>query len=387
MTTSKRRIIGYVAACLACAVLGSGMTAGALVLVYGPGLASLSPGQTTPTSTPSPTSAVQEVVTKIEPAFDAVVPIAEKVLPSIVGVEVSDGSTGAFATTDEGSGVVVWQDGYILTNDHVIEPIFSSSGTRLTGSTIDIYVEGRTDPLPATVIGRDVTTDLALLKVDATDLIPAEFGDSDAIKVGELAVAIGNPGGLQFMGSVTSGIISGLNREIVFEDGTTMRLIQTDAAVNPGNSGGALLNAAGQVIGINSSGLNKTTYEGVNFAIPSNLALSIATDLKNHTYVTGRPWLGITVLSDAQYALARQGKTWPDGVYVYDVLTTGPSYTAGLSKDDIITSIDGTKTASQVDLRNVLALHKPGDIIDLKVYRTSTGDYHDIKVTLQEKKQ
>jgi len=385
MSTPRRRILGYIAACLASAVVGSGLTAGSFMLVYGTNFPNGN-GNADLTGTPSPTQPVQEVITKIEPASNAVVPIASKVLPSIVGIRVTDGTTGPFATTDEGSGVVLWADGYILTNNHVVEAVFDTNGQFITGATIDVYLNGKTDPYPATVIGRDARTDLALLKIDATDLTPAEFGDSDKVVVGELAVAIGNPGGLQFMGSVTSGIISGLNREIVFEDGTSMRLIQTDAAVNPGNSGGALLNAAGKVIGINSSGLNKTTYEGVNFAIPSNLALSIATDLKEHKYVTGRPWLGITVLSDAQFAITRVDKTWPDGIYVYSVMTDGPSFTAGLSKDDIITSMNGKAVSSQVDLKDELALLKPGDTVVLKVYRTSTGVYHDITVTLQEKK-
>ncbi len=385
MTTSKRRIIGYIAACLASAVLGSGLTAGTLMLVYGTSLPNGN-GASGLSATPAPTQPVQDVITKIEPATNAVVPIAAKLMPSIVGIMVSDGTTGPFATSDEGSGVVVWADGYILTNNHVISAVFDTNGTYITGATIDVYLNGKTDPYPATVVGRDDRTDLALLKIDATGLTPAEFGNSDNLVVGELAVAVGNPGGLQFMDSVTSGIISGLNREIVFEDGTSMKLIQTDAAVNPGNSGGALVNGAGQVIGINSSGLNKTTYEGVNFAIPSNLAMSIATDLKEHTYVTGRPWLGITVLSDAQFTIARADKNWPDGIYVYSVMTDGPSFTAGLSKDDIITTMDGKAVKSQVDLKDELALLKPGDTIVLKVYRTSTGVYHDITVTLQEKK-
>jgi len=384
MSTPKRRIIGYIAACLASAVVGSGLTAGSFMLVYG--MSFPTGGDPGLTGTPSPTRPVQEVITKIEPASNAVVPIATKVLPSIVGVRVTDGTSGPFATTDEGSGVVLWADGYILTNNHVVEAVFDTNGQFITGATIDVYVNEKADPYPATVVGRDARTDLALLKIDATDLKPAEFGDSNRVVVGELAVAIGNPGGLQFMGSVTSGIISGLNREIVFEDGTSMRLIQTDAAVNPGNSGGALLNAAGEVIGINSSGLNKTTYEGVNFAIPSNLALSIANDLKEHKYVTGRPWLGITVLSDAQFTIARVDKEWPDGIYVYSVMTDGPSFTAGLSKDDIILSMNGKTVTSQIDLKDELALLKPGDTVVLKVYRTSTGGYHDITVTLQEKK-
>jgi serine protease Do len=385
MSTSSRRIVAYVAACLASAVLGSGITAGTLVMVYGPAMQNL-PGQVTPSGTPAPTQPVQEVVTKIEPGSNAVVPIATKVMPSIVGIRVTDGTSGPFASTSEGSGVIVWEDGYILTNNHVIEGIFDTNGQLITGATIDVFAENYTDPFPATVVGRDVRTDLALLKIEAAGLTPAEFGNSDLIRVGELAVAIGNPGGLQFMGSVTSGIISGLNREIVFEDGTTMRLIQTDAAVNPGNSGGALLNAAGMVIGINSSGLNKTTYEGVNFAIPSNLALTIATDLKEHKYVTGRPWLGISVLSDAQFSVARADKGWPDGIYVYEVMADGPSFTAGLSKDDIITEMNGKPLTTQTELKDALALLVPGDTAALTVYRTSTGEYHDISVTLQEKK-
>ncbi len=385
MTGTSRRIIGYVAACLASAIVGSGLTAGTLVLLYQGALPTPS-AQQEPTSTPAPTLPPQEVITKIVPGDNAVVPIAEKAMPSIVGIRVTDGTTGPFATTDEGSGIVVWADGYILTNNHVVENVFDTNGELITGATIDVYVQNRADAYPATVVGRDARTDLALLKIDATDLTPAEFGDSDRLVVGELAVAIGNPGGLQFMGSVTSGIISGLNREIVFEDGTTMKLIQTDAAVNPGNSGGALLNAAGLVIGVNSSGLNKTTYEGVNFAIPSNLAMSIASDLKEHKYVTGRPWLGVTVLSDAQYASLRNGQGWPDGIYVNSVLADGPAYTAGLRKDDVITAMQGVPVPDLASFKDRLALLKPGDTVAFRVYRTSTGEYDTIKVTLQEKK-
>ena len=204
--------------------------------------------------------------------------IAEKVGPSIVGIKVNylvqDFWFGAQQGSGSGSGIIIRSDGYILTNNHVIEAAISSGNQIARNASIQVILPNQPDQFyDAKVVGRDEKTDIAVLKIDLSELPAAEIGNSDELKVGELAVAIGNPAGLEFMGSVTQGIISGLNRQIQVGSGQTLKVIQTDAAINPGNSGGALVNAKGQVIGVNTVKISGSNYEGLGFAIPINTAM------------------------------------------------------------------------------------------------------------------
>lgn len=324
-----------------------------------------------------------------------VVAVAEKASPSIVGIDVTytymDIWFGQHTKNGQGSGIIYRSDGYIITNNHVIEAAMESgSKTKISrGASIKVILPNHVDePYEAVVIGRDAKTDLAVLKIDATDLPAAEFGDSDSLKVGELAVAIGNPAGLEFMGSVTVGYISGLNRTLTFEDGRSMKLIQTDAAINPGNSGGALLNAKGQVIGVNSAKITMTGYEGLGFAIPSNLAREVADSLIESGYVKGRPQIGVSIDLRFSEEIAKL-KGVPTGVWVLQVSPLSAAYKAGIRAGDIITKFNGVRVNNFYELEEEKNKCKAGDTVEIEIYRPekgkpSEGTYKTLNITLDE---
>ena len=234
----------------------------------------------------------------------------------------------------------------------------------------------------AKLIGSDSVTDLALLKIEASGLTAAQFGDSDSLKVGDSVAAVGNPGGLQFSSSCTYGHISALNREITTSEyGYSMDCIQVDAAINPGNSGGALVNQYGQVIGITSSKIVSTSYEGIGFAIPVNTVQSVVTDLMNYGYVKDRAMLGISGQYVDETTASFYGLT--QGWYVATV--SNPSaIQAGLQKGDVIIAFNGTKIDSAAALSNLLTKKKPGDTVTLTVYRYVEQDTLELEVTLIE---
>ena len=325
-----------------------------------------------------------------------VVAVAEKASPSIVGIAVkyvySDIWFGQHEGNGQGSGIIYRSDGYIITNNHVIEAAMEgdSKNKISKGSSIKVILPNHMDePYDAVVIGRDSKTDIAVLKIDLTDLPAADFGDSDKLKVGELAVAIGNPAGLEFMGSVTVGYISGLNRSITFDDGKSMKLIQTDAAINPGNSGGALLNASGQVIGVNSAKIYSGGYEGIGFAIPSNIAREVADSLIESGYVKGRPQIGVTIDLRFSEEIAKMNGV-PYGVLVLDVSPLSAAFRAGIRPGDIITKFNGASVTSFYELEAEKNKFKAGDTVEIELYRMpekgkpSEGTYKTVKITLDE---
>ena len=310
----------------------------------------------------------------VENVENPVVAVAQIAGPSVVGVKVDFYEQGFFGelqeTSEEGSGIIYSEDGYIITNYHVVEDAISSTSAQVTVtlSNQEEYI--------AEIIGTDSVTDLALLKIDATGLTPATFGKSSDLQVGELAVAIGNPLGQEFAGSVTVGYISALNRTIT-TDGRTYKLIQTDAAINPGNSGGALVNAKGEVIGINTVKVTDTTVEGLGFAIPSDDALKIIEELK----LTGkivRPYIGIYGI-DMDEATAKRNNL-VEGVYVYQVFSGSPAEAAGISRGDIIVEFDGQQVKTKQELNNAKNQKSIGDKVKVKVYRG--GDYQELEITL-----
>lgn len=310
----------------------------------------------------------------VENVENPVVAVAQIAGPSVVGVKVDFYEQGFFGelqeTSEEGSGIIYSEDGYIITNYHVVEDAISSTSAQVTVtlSNQEEYI--------AKIIGTDSVTDLALLKIDATGLTPATFGKSSDLQVGELAVAIGNPLGQEFAGSVTVGYISALNRTIT-TDGRTYQLIQTDAAINPGNSGGALVNAKGEVIGINTVKVTDTTVEGLGFAIPSDDALKIIEELK----LTGkivRPYIGIYGI-DMDEATAKRNNL-VEGVYVYQVFSGSPAEAAGISRGDIIVEFDGQQVKTKQELNNAKNQKSIGDKVKVKVYRG--GDYQELEITL-----
>ena len=331
------------------------------------------------------------------PADGLTIPeIVEKAMPSAVGISSTFtytpqnnsamqgffGGMNAEPQTQEmtatGSGIVMSSDGYIITNAHVIYDTESEYNMGKATAVSVVMGENHDQEYEAEIVGYDIQTDLAVLKIDAEGLTPAEFGNSDDLKVGELVVAIGNPLGFELYGTTTSGIVSATNREVQLED-RTMTLIQTDAAINAGNSGGMLLNAYGQVIGINSmkmgASYGEASVEGLGFAIPITDAEEIISSLIANGYVTGRPQLGITgVTVTEEYAELYH---MPQGVYVYSA--DGAS---ALQKGDIITAIDGTAITTMEELNEQKNQHQAGDTVTLTV--TRSGESMDVQITLQE---
>lgn len=275
--------------------------------------------------------------------------------------------------TGQGTGMIIRDDGYILTNAHVVED-FSEL-------TVTLNDENETE-YDATLVGYDDTTDIAVIKIDATDLPTVTFGTSSGLEVGESVVVIGNPLGEEFSGSVTTGIISALDRKVEFDDGQVYTYIQTDAAINSGNSGGPLVNMSGQVIGINSAKIDSSIAEGMGFAIPIDTAVPVINDLIENGYVSGRPYIGISGESiDEQYS---QYYKLPEGVHVVSIASGSPAADSDLQVDDIITAIDGTEVTSIGELNNIKNQYSPGDKVELTVYRYSTKKTFTVKITLAE---
>ena len=272
-----------------------------------------------------------------------------------------------------GSGVIISSDGYILTCAHVV-----SGASNITVSIGD-------KDYPATLVGEDTTSDIAVVKVDATGLTPATVGDSDNLKVGESVMAVGNPLG-ELGGTVTSGIVSALNRSVSIQGSSsvnTMSLIQMDASVSPGNSGGGLFNMNGELVGIVNAKSSDSDAEGLGFAIPVNDAVKVAQELLENGYVTGRPYLGISyyAVTDAQTAAQLGVNAY--GVYIVEVVKGGPADKAGLQAGDRIVSVDGSEVAAQSDLGTLMQNHKAGDAIQITVARG--GQMQTVTVTLGEK--
>ena len=287
----------------------------------------------------------------IEEYSETSVAVAEKALPSVVGITVTYNIQSAFGGSAEaqasGSGIIITEDGYIITNNHVISSDSSSSYYQITEAKsiqVHLYGESENTLYDATVIGSDETTDLAVLKIEKDNLTPIEIGDSDNLRVGEFVMALGNPMGMN--SSVTAGIISALNREISSE-GKSFVTIQTDAPINAGNSGGALVNSRGELIGINT--LKLSSGEGIGFAIPINPSIPIIDQLIEYGEVK-RPYIGITG-STLDEATAKRYNV-PSGIYVEEILKDSPAE-GKLEVGDIITEAEGKKVTSISEINNV----------------------------------
>ncbi len=300
--------------------------------------------------------------------------VAALVGPAVVGVE-NVGTSNFYyyqtnTTLGTGSGVIVSKDGYIVTNYHVID---NATKLNITLSTGDKY--------DAKVVGFDEESDIALIKIDGVELPHATFGDSSKVTVGDRAIAIGNPLGTELMGTVTQGIISAVNRTVRV-DNRTMTLIQTDAAINNGNSGGALINAYGEVIGINSVKMAASGVEGLGFAIPANTVVSIVDDLKEYGYVRGRLTIGISGTNITEKMASYYDL--PMGFFVQEVYKGSGAAAAGLIPGDIIVKCDGNIVKTIDDINNAKKAHKVGEKIEFRVYRE--GKNISVSVVLQEEK-
>lgn len=299
---------------------------------------------------------------------NAITKVAELAGPAVVGVDNNAKTfTGSTTLQGSGSGIIFNAEGYIVTNYHVIDG----------ASQVKVTLSGE-KPVIAKVVGGDQRADIAVLKIDIKNLPVAKFGDSSKVRVGDTAIAIGNPLGEEFSGSVTVGVISALNRKVTM-DGNQYSLLQTDASINPGNSGGALCNEAGEVIGINS--LKQLNAEGMGFAIPINEAKPIIEALIKNGYVS-RPFVGISY----QFIDEENAKQYnmPIGVYIAGVEGGSGAEEAGIKVGDIIVSFDGSDIKDENTVKDILKKHKIGDCVTAKVWRD--GKTFDVSIKLIDSK-
>ena len=308
--------------------------------------------------------------------------VAQKVLPSVVGIKVEYSVSSIFnrnpsTATAEGSGIIIREDGYILTNNHIVNTASSSSYYEVgNANKVIVYLYNDETEYLGTIVGTDEETDLAVIKIDKTDLTAAELGDSDSVQVGEFTMAVGNPLGMQ--SSVSSGMVSAVNRKVTSEN-KTYTLIQTDAAINSGNSGGALANSKGQIIGINTLKMSGSGIEGMGFAIPINFAKPIFEQLIEYNKVK-RPYIGITGRDiDEQTANTNNLVV---GIYVLSIEEFSAAEKSGIKIGDVITEIDGKTVTTMKELNEVKNSHSIGDTISIKVYRDN--NYKNFNITLKE---
>ena len=312
---------------------------------------------------------------------------ANKILPSIVGIKVeynvnsaltmfgqSQTSTG----TATGSGIIISEDGYILTNNHIVSTSSDNSYYEVSEATkVTVTLFNDETEYEAKIVGTDEQTDLAVIKIEKIGLTKAEFADSDNVKVGEFAMAVGNPLGME--STITCGVVSAVNRKVTDSDGKTYTLIQTDAAINAGNSGGALVNSQGQVIGINTLKLEGTGIEGMGFAIPINSTTDISSQLIQYSKVK-RPYIGITGMDlDEKTAKANNLVV---GVYVKAIDDFSAAEKAGLKIGDVIIEADGQKITTMDELTEIKNKHQIGDEMKIKVNRN--GEEKELTLTLAE---
>ena len=295
--------------------------------------------------------------------------IYTKAIDSVVSI-----SCTANGGVSSGTGVVLSRDGYIVTNCHVVE---DAQAVQV------LFTDQRV--LPAVVVGTDVISDLAVLYVEATDLQPAQFGDSGSLRVGDTVAAIGDPLGMELRGTMTDGIVSAINRDIT-TNGRTMTLIQTNAALNSGNSGGPLLNCYGQVVGINTMKIgdymSSAGVEGLGFAIPSTTVKEIVDQLISQGYVSGRPYLGIAIQDLS--SIDRLYYHLPQGVWISAVEENSDAAAKGIAPGDLLLSVDNTRITSSDALTSLLYSYEAGDTIQVVIYRS--GVQYTLELTIGEAK-
>lgn len=326
--------------------------------------------------------------TSLENYSDTAVYAANKILPSIVGIKIEYtvnatsifGRGGTSTATASGSGIIISEDGYILTNNHVVSSSTSESSSyyQISEATkVSVTLFNDETEYEAKIVGQDEQTDLAVIKIEKNGLTKAEFADSDDVKVGEFAMAVGNP--VNMTSTVTTGIVSAVNRKITDSDGKTYKCIQTDAAINSGNSGGALVNSEGKVIGINTLKLSGTGIEGIGFAIPINATTDITSQLIQYSKVK-RPFIGISGI-DLDESTAKKYNLVV-GIYVKSVEDFSSAEKGGLKSGDVIIEADGKSITTMDELNEIKNSHQIGDSMKLKINRN--GSEKEITLTLGE---
>ncbi len=302
-----------------------------------------------------------------EQALSVVEAVAKKVTPCVIGIRTTTSVNSFFGNqqteSGEGSGVIYKEDGYIITNYHVIQDAITNKRT----AKIEVFLDNETGySYNASVVGYNISADLAVIKINLTGLPTVEIADSDQINVGQYVITVGNPGGLEFMDSVTYGVISGLNR--VVSSDSDIKLIQTDAAINPGNSGGALVDTNGKLVGINSSKIVSEEFEGMGFAIPSKTVVEICDKIiaKENS---PESYIGIT-LSEKYTADVLEFYGYPTGAVVLSVYDGSPAYEAGIRKGDIITEFNDKAISDYTVLEKLMNNCQPDQKVNVKIYRS-----------------
>ncbi|MEI7884596.1 MAG: trypsin-like peptidase domain-containing protein [Clostridia bacterium] len=367
----KQKMPSYLKKAMAVTIISSmllGGFGGYLVGFGSNGKASLSAGAVAYTDNASNVAQTMQVV-----GSNSLASMVAKAKQAVVAIDVeatnSNTAFGNETLKGSGSGVIISSDGYIITNNHVIQDT----------SSIKVYLASGKE-YKAKLIGTDSKTDVALLKIDATNLTVLPQGDSSKLHEGDMAIAIGNPLGM-LSGTVTSGIISGQDRAIVI-DGKSMNLLQTDAAINPGNSGGALVDANGNLIGLVVAKSGGVNVEGLGFAIPVNDVKLVLNDLQKYGYVKGRPVMGISIVEVNDTITAQQYGVEKFGVYIANIAIGSGAEKAGLKAGDYISKIDGKVISSYADIDKVIKTKKVGETIIIGIERNGTAE--DVNVTLQE---
>ena len=317
-------------------------------------------------------------ITVDETVNSSIEAVAAKVRPSVVGIRTTAAIQSFFfgsqESTGEGSGIVYTTDGYIITNYHVIE-----SAVLTANSSIEVFFESDVNTgYPATVVGYNISHDLAVIKIDKTDLTKIEIADTSNLTVGQYCVAVGAPGGLEYIGSVTNGVISGLNRTMSSSTEDGMQLIQTNTAINPGNSGGALVNMQGELIGVNSSKIVSESFEGMGFAIPANTAIDICDKIIAKEYDPD-PYVGIT-FSESWTPERLQKYGYPVGAVVSSVVDGGPAFEGGIRSGDIIVKFANSDISNYEQFNDKLSKCKAGESVVVEFYRS--GKYYSTAVVV-----
>jgi len=350
----------------------------------------------TPTPSPSPTPTAGPDITDpgatenliILQTQELIARIYEQASQSVVSIEVAVRETGSsIIKANQGSGLILRETGEIATNAATLSIALDKQGNVLSSATLSVKIKGVDKPFEATFIGQDVMTGLAVLKIDPGEIIltPGTFADNTDIKVGQIVLAVGYPEILYEAGGLSSGLITGINRTVLLEDGTAVQMIQTNAPVSLACSGGPLLNLDGEVIGLTNCAVTREAVDSLSYVLPASAVQSVSGDLIESGQVSGRAWLGISVLSEDSFLRLKSLYGFPNGLYVSNVIKDSPAYTADLRKGDIITAINGEEIGSAMNMSKFLQSQPVGAQMQIRVYRRSDGRYHDLKAYLQEK--
>lgn len=316
-------------------------------------------------------------ITVNEETDSVIAAAAQKATPCVVGIRttfaVSNFFGGSSESSGEGSGVIYSSDGYIVTNYHVIE-----SAVEASNSLIQVFMNGETEGTKATVVGYNITNDLAVIKINKTGLTAIEIAKSSELKTGQYVAVIGCPGGLDFMGSVTYGIISGLNRKTSSDSTYTTEFLQTDAAINPGNSGGAMVNTKGELVGVPSSKIVSESIEGMGFAIPSDTVVEICNKIISKQN-SAKPYIGISI-STRYDSTTLQMLGYPAGAVIQSVASKSPADKAGMKRGDIVTEFNGREITDYSAFNAAVNDVSPGDSVSIKLFRS--GKYYSTNLTV-----